>query len=96
MICAGYLGGNFMRYGLMVVGFCGVIGLFFVVVPAEKVGENVFESDKCYRAGEAEPVDCPRGWAAWAADAPSRKVSHKNNGLRMAVEGRPKWLGVAI
>jgi hypothetical protein len=71
-----------MKIVLMVLGFCGVMVLFFGVVPAAKVDEAVRE----------EPAEKPSGpWSGWGE--PGRVIAYKS-GLRIAVEGRLKWLGV--
>ena len=58
MICAGYLGGNFMRWVVMVVGFCGVMVVGFVMLPADDVDPWEFRVS---------------GWEAWRTDPDAPK-----------------------
>jgi hypothetical protein len=73
-----------MRYGLMVLGLVGLMVVGFVMLPAEKVNEFVL------------PATGPSssGWASFA-NAPGPALPRKS-GLRIAVEGRLKWLGIEI
>jgi hypothetical protein len=61
-----------------------VLAAAFFLLPAERVPEVVYE---------AGTVSCGRGWDAWRTDRVG-EVHHYKSGLRKAVEGRIKWLGI--
>lgn len=70
-----------MRYGLMVLGLFGVMVAAFAALPTEKVWE--FSVPK----QETAP------WSTWNADLMPLPCK---SGLRIAVEGRLKWLGLEL
>lgn len=73
-----------MRFwGVMVLGFIGVGLLGFVSLPSAPINEL---------AVAKEPY---KPWSAWDKDADLTPLPRKS-GLRIAIEGRLKWLGIEL
>lgn len=66
-----------------VLGVLGLLAIAFVFLPTEKIDPYIDDGR-------------PRitGWAAWQDDG--RAPMERKSGLRIAIEGRLKWLGVDV
>lgn len=85
-----------MKFALMGLVIVVVLGILFVMVPTEKVDSRLLVSPAVTKRVELEtPAKDPFSndvWTHKSVEVERAQYSYKS-GLRIAVEGRLRWLG---